>query len=109
MYKCKFAGCDKAYTQSSDLTYHHRKHTGEKPFKCKFAGTPKKEGQYGYKLFSFLLFTKSCDVVFRWTVFLKAVNAGKIIKAAIYFHRSTNACQTFTFTLHRGCISLPTL
>jgi uncharacterized Zn-finger protein len=36
LYKCSYAGCDKAYGKSSHLRCHERKHAGIKPFACRW-------------------------------------------------------------------------
>ena len=33
-YRCSWEGCEWRFARSDELTRHHRKHTGVKPFKC---------------------------------------------------------------------------
>ena len=33
-YRCSWEGCEWRFARSDELTRHHRKHTGLKPFKC---------------------------------------------------------------------------
>ena len=35
-YKCTWSGCEWRFARSDELTRHYRKHTGAKPFKCRF-------------------------------------------------------------------------
>ncbi|PRD33705.1 UNVERIFIED_CONTAM: dar1 [Trichonephila clavipes] len=34
-YKCSWTECDWRFARSDELTRHTRKHTGDKPFKCR--------------------------------------------------------------------------
>lgn len=36
--KCMYAGCEKMFRDKKDLDKHHRSHTGERPYPCKFCG-----------------------------------------------------------------------
>lgn len=35
-YKCNWEGCEWRFARSDELTRHYRKHTGSKPFSCKY-------------------------------------------------------------------------
>ena len=35
-YKCTWEGCEWRFARSDELTRHYRKHTGSKPFQCKY-------------------------------------------------------------------------
>ena len=35
-YKCTWEGCEWRFARSDELTRHYRKHTGQKPFQCKY-------------------------------------------------------------------------
>ena len=37
-YKCTWPGCSYAATQQQHMDTHHLKHTGEKPYKCTWVG-----------------------------------------------------------------------
>ncbi|XP_055337816.1 transcriptional activator GLI3-like [Paramacrobiotus metropolitanus] len=40
-HKCKFAGCPKAYSRLENLKTHERSHTGDRPYRCEFEHCPK--------------------------------------------------------------------
>ncbi|CDW58141.1 Cubitus interruptus [Trichuris trichiura] len=40
-HRCQFAGCSKAYSRLENLKTHMRSHTGEKPYSCEFPGCEK--------------------------------------------------------------------
>jgi uncharacterized Zn-finger protein len=35
-YTCCFPGCQQKFSRSDEVNRHHRKHTGDRPFKCPF-------------------------------------------------------------------------